>query len=297
MVVLPPRRLDVPEFISINTLTPRDHPLNLRRFRVPSRFRGWRPSVHVDGDRCLGTLDRDRPLITDPTEAIFILELVARDDQRVLIVVRIQTLIEHLCSVSTDGCVPWDEWRRGAVVMKVPQVPQRGHGHTGSKPFVHGVHVVLMEQYTDDDVERSQGSFHLRTFGFSQRGCGALPLCDEGNGAERRASFEDGRKLLLQKDKGMVEYVLDSSGDSNFMHLASCLNRWGEWQMTDGMMRITMLVRTLCCIFGSWFEAPITVLSEVARTRTCVVQVDGLLVSLALWQNELVTRRIHYLLT
>ena len=164
----------VPEFILIDTLTPRDHPLNLRRFRVPSRFRGWRPSVHVDGDRCLGTLDRYRPLITDPTEAIFVLELVARDDQRVLIVVRIQTLIEHLCSVSTDGCVPWDEWKRGAVVMKVPQVPRRGHDYTGSKPFVHGVHVVLMEQYTADDVERSQDSFHLRTFDFSRWGCGTL---------------------------------------------------------------------------------------------------------------------------
>lgn len=124
----------------------------------------------------------------------------------------------------------------------------------------------------------------------------AVP-CDEGNGAERRTSFENGRKLLLQKDKGTVEYVLDSSGDSNSMHLVSCPNHWGEWRMTDGTARITMLVRTLCCIFGSWFEAPITVLPEVARTRTCVVQVDGLLVSLALWQNELVTRRIHYLPT
>ena len=49
-----------------------------------------------------------------------------------------------------------------------------------------------------------------------------------------------------------------------------------------------MLVRTLCCIFGSWFEALITVLPEVAKTRTCVVQVDGILVSLVLWQNGLV---------
>ena len=65
--------------------------------------------------------------------------------------------------------------------MKVPQVPRRGHAHTGSKPFVRGVHVVLMEQYTADDVERSQDSFHLHTFDSSRRGCSTLPLCDEGN--------------------------------------------------------------------------------------------------------------------
>ena len=109
MVLTPQSTPDVPEFTVFDTLVSRSHQANSRRFCGPPRYRGWLPSVHVDSDRCLGTLDWDRPFTTDPTQAVLVVKLVGPNGSKVLLVVRIQTLIEHLRS-TTDACVPWDVW-------------------------------------------------------------------------------------------------------------------------------------------------------------------------------------------
>lgn len=168
-----------PEFTLFNTLVPRGHPVFSRRFRAPWIYRDWFPFVHLDCDRCLGTLDQDRALATDPTQAIFVVELVSRDrdESRVLLVVRIQALIEHMYSVSTGDYVPWHKWGKGVVVMGIP------HRSNSSRPLVQGSHVVMADHP------------HLRTFDFSRRGCGVLL---RWYGVEWWTLFEDGRVVPLQ---------------------------------------------------------------------------------------------------
>ena len=151
--------------------------------------------MHVDANRCLGTPGQDGLLTTDPTQAIFVAELIDQYEARKLLIVPIQNLIERICSVSAGDCVPWDEWGRGAVVM---EVPRRGSGSGGSHPLVQGVHVVMAKEYTTSSVGEHHP--HICTFDFSRRGCSVLPSWD---GIERRARFEDGRVIPLQGN----EYV------------------------------------------------------------------------------------------
>ena len=67
----------------------------------------------------------------------------------------------------------------------------------------------------------------LRIFDFSQRGWSTLPPWEEIDGAERRASFEDGRDFLLRNDEDVIENLeFDKLGDGNFMYLVSYLRRW-----------------------------------------------------------------------
>ena len=79
--------------------------------------------MFVDGDWFLGTLNRDRPLTTDPAQAVFVLRLFGRQGLCILLIVWIQTLIEHVRSASTDTCVPWDEWGRDVAVMVIWESP------------------------------------------------------------------------------------------------------------------------------------------------------------------------------
>ena len=212
------------EFTSFDTFVPHGHPVNSRQFLLPPRCHGWTPSVHVDGDRCLGTLDRGGPLTTDPTQAVLVVKLARPRAVPVLLVVRVQTLIEHVRSASTDACVPWDVWARDAAVM---EVPTRGSTRDGPFPLVRGVHVILIKVY---DTPGADGSHlpHplLYTFDFSRRGCSLLPLWGEGGGTERRVLFEDGQQSVLQRDEWVAERTLNPLGDGGFMHLVSCFHRW-----------------------------------------------------------------------
>lgn len=140
----------------------------------------------------MGTLDHDRPLIADPTQAVFVLELASQNGERISIVVRIQSLIENLCSMSTGVRGPWDEWKRSAVIMKVPQC---GSSDGDSQPVVQGVHVALVELCAPP-VGEFHRCFYLPIFDFSRRGCNTLPLL-EGDGAERWALFENGRDVHM----------------------------------------------------------------------------------------------------
>jgi len=219
MVLTPQSTQDVPEFTLFDTLVPHGYPVNSRRFRLPPRYHNWIPSAHVDGDRCLGTPDRDRPLITDPTQAVLVVKLAKPHTSPVLFIVRVQTLIEYVCSTSTDTCVPWDMWGRGAVVMELPT-----YG-SGPYPLVQGVHVILVKMHVTPSADGSSRD-HLHTFDLGRRGCSLLPLWDKGIGTERRVSFKDGREFFLQVAAWMLEWGFNSLGDGKFMYLVSRFCRW-----------------------------------------------------------------------
>ena len=95
-----------------------------------------------------------------------------------LLVVRMQVLVEQSRLICTDPHILWDEWRGDVVVMNVPR------SDTGVEVFVHGAHVTLM--WSPYDTE-----WALQTFDFSRWGCSSLPLwADGGGGTERSVLFE-----------------------------------------------------------------------------------------------------------
>ena len=190
--------------------------MNSRRFSLPQRYHGRRVLVHVDQDRSSGALNRDGPFITDPTQAVLVVELPKFDHHSaVLLVVRIQDLIKRVCSAHVDVPIPWDEWGRGAVVMEDQEFNYNLFIH------VHGTHLVVLK--TPYPYGRGD-HFRVSIFDFSRHGCGTLPLWDEGgNGAGRKTSFSDGREFVCEGiwNRDYVPWgEMGFLGDRNLFHVS-----------------------------------------------------------------------------
>jgi len=213
------------EFTLFDTLVPRGHPVNSRRFCLPPRYHNWFPYIHVDRDRCLGTLGRDGSITTDPTQAVLVIKLVSYHEPRILLIVRIQTLIEHVRSTGTEACVSWDAWGRDAAVM---EVPIRGSARGGPYPLVQGVHVILVEKSPSPSPDGPRLHLCICPFDLSRRSYSALPLWDGDGGTEREVSFEGRQPLSLQRDDGIVERRIGSLGDGKFVYQVS-FPAVGEW--------------------------------------------------------------------
>ena len=205
----------VPEFTLCDTLVPYGSPGNLQRFRLPPRYHGWFPHIHVDSGRCLGTPDRDRPLTTDPALAVFVMSLISPNQSRNLFIVRIQPLFEHAHSLGAGGYVPWDMWGRGVAVLDVPESVSAG----GPYPLVQGPRVNFVCTGPTLGVDGTRP--HLCTFDFSRRGWSVLPLLEERDGVERSVSFGDGRNFVLRGEDGMFEPWFHSMGSANFVCIVS----------------------------------------------------------------------------
>lgn len=214
---------DVPEFTLFDTDIPPGHPVNSRRFLIPPRYRDWYPSVHLDSDRCLGTLDRDRALTTDPAQAVLVVKLINDDCRCVLFTVQIQTLIEHVCSMNPDTCVPWNVWGRDVAVLEIPI-------SRGARPsiLVQGVRVIVAKMCTLSGTNGSHPS--LCIFDFSWQGWGPLSPWEETDGGERRVLLgADQRSLLwrLSEDDSVADrFGFYTMGDGNFAYLVSHSHRW-----------------------------------------------------------------------
>ena len=195
-----------------NTLLPQDHPRNMRQFRFPTKYLEGGASVSLDHDRSLGTVDRDGHLIIDPTQAILVIGLST--DQEVFLILRMQSLIEHACSMSTDVQIPWDKWGRGSVVMDNPL------GYEFSITVVHGPRMMVIR----DAGDGPEGHCSIRVFDFSRQGSAALPLTDRNDGeAGRRAMFEDGRSCVFEMD-GRAMRGFGLLGDSIAFYIVSLLS-------------------------------------------------------------------------
>ena len=214
-----------PKLIVYDTLVPQDHPRSSRGFDLPRRYSGGHIKARVDRERSLGTVNRDGPLIADPTQAILVLEIAEGYNPQVLLVVRAQALVEHVCSTRMDVRVPWGEWGRDAVIMDAPS-------YIGaSSTYVHGAHLMVKTSYGYG----ATAYCCLRTLDFSQRTCRVMPLWDvEGGGTERRASLDDGRVFVLEGYEGRIS----SLGNGNLYHLVSCFSRpVGNYMWTDTTTR------------------------------------------------------------
>ena len=189
-----------------NTLLPQDHPRHMRQFKLPPKHGQRSARVHLDRDRSLGTVDRDGPLIVDPTQAILVMDLSPSVRQpQTLIILRMHPLIEHTCSMRPEVQIPWDEWGRDAVVMEIPI------DFTYSTITIHGARVLAIHQTRRDPED----CHRIHVFDFSRRATSALPpLGDKVGGSERRVAFKGGRNCALEGGEGMSAWGLRSLGDS-----------------------------------------------------------------------------------
>jgi len=191
--------------------------MNSRRFSLLPQYHDRDHLTFSNRDRPLVTLNSGGPLITDPTQAILVVVLSKSGHQNVLLVVRINALIERVCSTHTDVHIPWDEWGRNAVIMEDRRPPG-----LGLPIYVHGTHLVMVSSipYRNDlrDCHR------VRTFDFGRRRCGALPFWDEeGGGAERKALFLDGNEFEFEV-AGVRNMTMLRSLDNGDFFQVSCLS-------------------------------------------------------------------------
>lgn len=217
---------DITTLTVFNTLLPRDCPGSSRRLSLPPQYHDGRVLLHTDQDMSLGTLNRDGPLIPDPSQAIIVLQFLGSQSRFVLHVVQVQVLIEHVCSTRTDDCIPWDEWGRGTVTMEIP-IPI-----SVSPVYVHGTHVMVKSRAW----HHLRGCVCVRTFDFGRRGRSALPLWDgEGGGAQgRRAFFKDGQEFMPEGSEDMAWWeALESLGNGSLFRLVSYLSRSGGSGVVD----------------------------------------------------------------
>ena len=209
MVLTPDRSNGLVELVLFNTLLPQDHPRNLRRFRIPPRYRKRFTFVITDRDRSLGTPGES--LITDPAQAILVVDVCnAEEPYHFSLVLCTQTLVARACSMSSDTYIPWNEWEGDAVIMEMPM--------DDTNILVQGVHMVVVKKCTH--VGDNMDHLRLRTFDFSLRGCSTL--WDNGGKAGPTDLYEGGRDFTLEGTGGISDWGLDSLGNGAFYSLVSC---------------------------------------------------------------------------
>ena len=176
------------ELLVFNTLTSQDDPRNLRRFKFPQKYYGRGISLHLDCDRTLGTVNRDGPLIVDPSQAILIVGISStHGGPGILFVLRTQTLIDYACSMRADVQIPWDDWGKGSVTMENLIEPY-------DCIAIHGARMLVIRRTHWED-ERPR----VYVFDLGRRGRTRLSLPDgNSSGAKGRVMVKDGRSCALE---------------------------------------------------------------------------------------------------
>lgn len=147
------------------------------------------------------------PLITDPTQSVFIVDLSLNLlGQRELLILRVQPMIELACSMRTDVQIPWDEWGRGSVVVGIPT----SLSHHVYFVAVHGARLLVIH-----GTGRADEYPYIHIFDFSRGKSAALPLSDKNDdGTERRILFKHGRSCAFKPAMGTTSWDLQPIGDS-----------------------------------------------------------------------------------
>lgn len=239
MVVLRDNFPHAPELSVVNTFLPQDHPRRLRRFGLPPEHNLLSACVHLDCNRSFGTIDRDSPLIVDPTQAILIMDLsLTVSEPHVRLILRMQPLIEHACSMRTEVQIPWDEWGRDAVVTEIPI--------NCAEVFItiHGTRVLAIRETHRGPEEH----YYIHVFDFSRRANAALPLLDSKiDVTERKVASEGGQSCIFEGGEGTSAWNLRSLGDSLVFYKVSILPKVMQ---TDSPLRdLCPAIRITSCVF------------------------------------------------
>jgi len=255
-MVIIPSGLAITELVVFNTLIPQDRPGNLRRFRVPQEFRDWPAEIFVDHDRDLGTPNGDEALISDPAQAVLAIKLLRSSEPYALLVVRTQAFDQPYSEHEDLRIVPWAEWGRYVVALRVPAL-------RASELFtlVHGAQVMVVRvSYSSDWYREGRPCYHVHAFDFG-RGS-PLPLRCGDNWTGWMVWFEDGVSFRFESDIDMRgKNELMSLSDGSLFHLVSCLPQprgsevVGSRLMIRGF-RVMETTRTPFSESGNFFEDP-----------------------------------------
>jgi len=158
-------------------------------------------------------MNRDGPLIVDPTQDIFIVDFPASlTRSRVFLILRTQPLIECAYSKCANIEIPWEEWERDTVVMEVPI------SDGCSFAVVHGTRLLVVSM-----VHGPERGYRIHPFDFSRRGISALRLLDgDDDGTWRRAEFQGSD--MFRERVGWGRWESQSFGDSAGFTVVSLLS-------------------------------------------------------------------------
>ena len=209
MIYTPKYTEDPPEFTLVDTFVPeQDRPTNFRRFRLPPEYRRSRPSVTFDASIWLGKPHQDEPLIVDPTQAFILLRPSTYDESAdVVVVLRIQALVEQACLIGAGTHIPWRELERNAIIVELPAVYEDF--------FIQGVH--LIHKTFDSNGGDDPPCLCIRTFDFSRRGCNALR--DADGETVGPAWHEGGQEVILERSGIVPGDSFGPLGNGAFYHL------------------------------------------------------------------------------
>jgi len=180
-------REEAPDFFVFDTLIPHGSTGSLRRFKLPPEYHGMNASIHPDDTRPLWTLNRDCSLIIDQTQAIRVMEIfTSRSGTQAILILRLQSLIERLCSVQEDIEIPWNAWASDITVVEIPPGDY-------FRPFaIHGSRMLALLS--------GQDRAHLiHVFDFSLRGKDTLRF--SGGNVAWRDVAEDGSWVFQGSDR------------------------------------------------------------------------------------------------
>jgi len=198
----------------LNTLIPQDHPGNLLRLGAPQQFYSWNATVHIDHDRPLGPPNIDEPLVTDPAQAVLVVEIMRGRDPPTSLAIRMQALIEQPCSTRVGSHVPWGEWGADAVIMQAPMFDDQ------PATFVHGARVMVVWTRVTYRDWLEEYCYEVYTLDFSQRGRSSLPHWCGGDGGP------GGGCIKFEPAYGMSSWdTLTSLSDGSLYFLVSCLSQ------------------------------------------------------------------------
>lgn len=205
------------EFVFFNTENPQDNPTNPRRLRIPQRYSKDFVFTRVDPEVAFGRLNREDPLVIDPTQAFLTMRFWGGgSSEDILLLLRTRTLIMHACSTSQNTYIPWNELARDVTVARFPP---------DSLLLVQGLHIIARNAYTFTDLYTK--GLHISAFDFSLRGSSVLR---KGSIETLRADWcEDGQDFLLRGYFGATPEWL---GNGTFYNLVSRFCRC----KTSGMM-------------------------------------------------------------
>lgn len=113
----------------------------------------------------------------------------------ILLVMRMQDLIEKTCSVRVDLRVPWDEWSRDSAIIEVQK-------SQALSTFVYGVQVMVVQRFLGTFVV----DYEVLTFNFGRRS--TLPHWGGAGVTERKALVEGEMSYKFQSSRGLDSELL-----------------------------------------------------------------------------------------
>lgn len=167
--------------IIFDTSFPQQSPDSWRRLNIAPAYhhpyvrnhRAWGVRIHTDSEGSRNGGSCDGPLIADSTQSVVVIVLRPHDygefpSGETVLVVRVAALVRYMSSARSGEHIPWDAWKRDAIVAENPH-----HNVSYIRISVHGTRVLFV---THD----WRGGYRFQAYDFSRWGCRALVRVGDG---------------------------------------------------------------------------------------------------------------------